>query len=89
MKKKTECVLSAKRPVISLRELGYDFAHVISDLVDNSRETGATPADIRVIFEGKDTFASGPFKCNHSGPPYPCKKIYEGKYLLHPALRIN
>jgi len=40
----------------SLRDLGYDFASAVADLVDNSIEAGATVIAIDVEFEGNDSW---------------------------------
>ena len=40
----------------SLRDLGYDFASAVADLVDNSIEAGSTVIAIDVEFEGDDSW---------------------------------
>jgi hypothetical protein len=40
----------------SLRDLGYEFASAVADLVDNSIEAGATVIAIDVEFEGDDSW---------------------------------
>ena len=37
-----EVIPAAKRLIKSLRDLGYDFAQAVADVVDNSIEAGAT-----------------------------------------------
>ena len=49
-----EVIPSAKRLMKSLRDLGYDFAAAIADLVDNSIAAGATLVAIDVEFYGDD-----------------------------------
>jgi hypothetical protein len=44
-----EVIPSAKRLVLSMRDLGYDFSQAVSDLVDNSIEAGADT--VRIDFE--------------------------------------
>ncbi len=50
-----ELIPSADRVVTSLRDLGYDFAQAVADVVDNSISAGASEIDINVIFEGDDS----------------------------------
>lgn len=47
-----EVVPSARRLIRSLRNMGYDFAAAVADLVDNSIEAGATKVWIDVEFKG-------------------------------------
>src|SRR5581483_5060272 len=51
-----ELVPSARRLINSLRDLGYDFAQAVADLVDNSIEAGASRVNIDVEFEGDDSW---------------------------------
>jgi Histidine kinase-, DNA gyrase B-, and HSP90-like ATPase len=51
-----ELVPSARRLIKSLRDLGYDFAQAVADLVDNSIEAGASRVNIDVEFEGDDSW---------------------------------
>lgn len=51
-----ELIPSAKRLMKSLRDLGYDFAAAIADLVDNSIEAGATLVAIDVEFDGDNSW---------------------------------
>jgi hypothetical protein len=37
-----EVIPSARRLITSLRDMGYDFAAAVADLVDNSVEAGAS-----------------------------------------------
>jgi len=46
---------SAKRLILSLRELGYDFSTAIAELVDNSIAAKATKVYIDAKFLGKDS----------------------------------
>ena len=50
-----ELIPSADRVVTSLRDLGYDFAQAVADVVDNSISAGASEIDINVTFEGDDS----------------------------------
>ena len=51
-----ELIPSAKRLVLSLRDLGYDFKHAVADLVDNSVAAGASRVDIQMHFDGSDSW---------------------------------
>ncbi len=51
-----EIVPSAKRLMKSLRDMGYDFAQAIADVVDNSIESGASLVAIDVEFDGDDSW---------------------------------
>jgi hypothetical protein len=46
---------SASRLTASLRDIGYDFAPAVADIVDNSVAAGATRVDIEVEFDGPDS----------------------------------
>jgi len=51
-----EVIPSAKRLIKSLRDMGYDFAQAVADVVDNSIEAGATTVAIDVEFEADDSW---------------------------------
>lgn len=51
-----EVIPAAKRLVGSLRDMGYEFATAVADLVDNSIEAGATVVTIDIEFEGEDSW---------------------------------
>lgn len=51
-----EVIPDAKRLIHSLRDMGYDFAAAVSDLVDNSIEAGATLVAIDIEFAGDDSW---------------------------------
>jgi hypothetical protein len=51
-----EVLPSAKRLITSLRDMGYDFAQAVADVVDNSVEAGATLVSIDVEFDGDDSW---------------------------------
>src|SRR3954468_280535 len=51
-----ELIPSAKRLIRSLRDMGYDFAQAVADVVDNSIEAGASLVAIDVEFDGDDSF---------------------------------
>lgn len=51
-----EVIPSAKRLITSLRDMGYDFAQAVADVVDNSLEAGATVVSIDVEFDGDDSW---------------------------------
>jgi hypothetical protein len=53
---RNELIPSARRMINSLRDLGYDFASAVADLVDNSIEAGATVIAIDVEFDGDDSW---------------------------------
>lgn len=56
MPKNNELIPSARRLVGSLRDIGYEFAPAVADLVDNSIEAGATQVDVWVEFEGDESW---------------------------------
>jgi hypothetical protein len=51
-----EVIPSARRLVLSLRDVGYDFVHAVADLVDNSITAGASLVDIDLHFDGRDSW---------------------------------
>lgn len=51
-----ELIPSAKRLIHSLRDLGYEFAPAVADLVDNSIEAGASKVDIQIQFAGENSW---------------------------------
>ena len=51
-----ELIPSAKRLIKSLRDMGYDFAQAVADVVDNSIEAGATLVAVDVEFDGDDSW---------------------------------
>jgi hypothetical protein len=51
-----EMIPSAKRPIKSLRDMGYDFSQAVADIVDNSTEAKATVVLIDVEFDGDDSW---------------------------------
>ncbi|WKZ15499.1 MAG: ATP-binding protein [Candidatus Jettenia caeni] len=51
-----EVIPSARRLIKSLRDMGYDFASAVADLVDNSIEAGATLVAIDIEFDGDDSW---------------------------------
>jgi hypothetical protein len=51
-----ELVPSAKRLIKSLRDLGYDFAQAVADIVDNSIEAKASRIAIDLEFDGDDSW---------------------------------
>ncbi|WP_435007956.1 ATP-binding protein [Tundrisphaera lichenicola] len=53
---KNELIPSARRLIHSLRDMGYEFASAVADLVDNSIEAGATFVAIDVEFDGDDSW---------------------------------
>lgn len=54
--KKYELIPSARRMITSLRDMGYDFASAVADIVDNSIEARATKVDIGVHFDGDESW---------------------------------
>src|SRR6266550_8733388 len=46
----------ARRLITSLRDMGYDFAAAVADVVDNSIEAGASLVAIDVEFDGDDSW---------------------------------
>lgn len=55
-KKTVEVIPSAKRLILSLRDVGYDFVHAVADLVDNSIAAGASEVDIDLRFDGHESW---------------------------------
>jgi len=51
-----EVIPAAGRLMISLRDMGYEFATAVADLVDNSIEAGATHVAIDIEFEGENSW---------------------------------
>jgi hypothetical protein len=51
-----EVIPSARRLITSLRDMGYDFAAAIADIVDNSIEARATLVAIDIEFDGDDSW---------------------------------
>ncbi|MDX1968396.1 MAG: ATP-binding protein, partial [Planctomycetaceae bacterium] len=51
-----EVIPSARRLIKSLRDMGYDFAQAIADVVDNSIEAHATTVAIDIEFDGDDSW---------------------------------
>lgn len=51
-----QVIPSAKRLITSLRDMGYDFAQAVADVVDNSIEAGASLVAIDIEFDGDDSW---------------------------------
>jgi DNA topoisomerase VI subunit B len=51
-----EVIPSAKRLINTLRSLGYEFPTAVAELVDNSIEAKATEVDIKVEFDGENSW---------------------------------
>lgn len=51
-----ELIPSARRLITSLRDMGYDFAAAVADVVDNSIEARATKIDVDVHFDGDESW---------------------------------
>jgi hypothetical protein len=51
-----EMIPSAKRLIKSLRDMGYDFAQAVADVIDNSIEAKASLVAIDVEFDGDDSW---------------------------------
>jgi hypothetical protein len=49
---------SAARLTESLRDIGYDFAAAVADIVDNSIMAGASNVDVHIEFEGEDSYVA-------------------------------
>lgn len=47
---------SARRLTGSLRDIGYDFAAALADVVDNSITANATAVDIEIVFDGLTSY---------------------------------
>lgn len=55
-RKTAEVLPAANRLIHSLRDLGYQVAEAVADLVDNSIAAGAHRVDISVHFDGQDSW---------------------------------
>lgn len=53
--KSFELIPSARRLITSLRDMGYDFAAAVADVIDNSIEAKATRIAVDVHFDGDDS----------------------------------
>lgn len=53
-----EVVPSAQRLVNSLRDVGYDFATAVADLIDNSIEAKANTVWVDVVWEGERSYVT-------------------------------
>lgn len=51
-----QVIPSAKRLIQSLRDMGYDFAQAVADVVDNSIEARARTVAIDIEFDGDDSW---------------------------------
>jgi DNA topoisomerase VI subunit B len=51
-----ELIPSAKRLIMSLRDMGYDFSQAVADIVDNSIEAHSTVVAIDIEFDGDDSW---------------------------------
>ena len=51
-----ELIPAAGRLIGSLRDMGYEFATAVADLVDNSIEAGASIVSVDIEFEGGDSW---------------------------------
>lgn len=51
-----EVIPSARRLIRSLRDMGYDFAQAVADVVDNSIEADASLVAIDIEFDGDDSW---------------------------------
>ena len=51
-----ELIPSAKRLIRSLRDVGYEFVDAVADIVDNAVEAEATLIDIKLKFDGEDSY---------------------------------
>jgi hypothetical protein len=49
---------SARRLTGSLRDIGYDFAAALADIVDNSIAAGASEVDVNIVFEGLSSYVA-------------------------------
>src|SRR4051794_34034787 len=58
MPRKATVIPSAARLMTSLRDIGYDTATAVADLVDNSIDAGATVVEISVCRKGEQSFIS-------------------------------
>jgi hypothetical protein len=53
---RVELIPSAKRLIHSLRDIGYEFVDAVADIVDNAVEAKATLIDIRLKFDGEESY---------------------------------
>ncbi len=55
-RRRTQVIPSARRLIKSLRDLGYDLATAVADLVDNSIAAGATNISVETCFDGDESW---------------------------------
>ncbi|MBK8949567.1 MAG: hypothetical protein IPM68_12110 [Flavobacteriales bacterium] len=60
MSKPEQSIPSARRLIGSLRDMGYEFATAVADLVDNCIEAGANQVDIQAEWDGDSSWVSMP-----------------------------
>lgn len=53
-----EVIPSAQRLVKSLRDVGYEFATAVADLIDNSVEAKANTVWIDVVWDGESSYVT-------------------------------
>lgn len=58
MSKPEESIPSARRLINSLRDMGYEFATAVADLVDNCIEAGANQVDIDIEWNGDESWVT-------------------------------
>lgn len=51
-----EVTPSARRLIGSLRDIGYDFATAVADLVDNSISAGSDTVEVDLVFDGANSY---------------------------------
>lgn len=51
-----DIVPSARRLILNMRDVGYDFVHAVADVVDNSVVAGAANVLIDLEFDGPDSW---------------------------------
>lgn len=51
-----EIIPSAKRVITSLRDMGYDFAQAVADVIDNAIEAKASVISVDVEFDGDESW---------------------------------
>jgi len=56
MTRRVQSIPSARRLITSLRDLGYGLTDAVAEIVDNSIEAGSNFIQVRIVFQGEDSY---------------------------------
>jgi hypothetical protein len=56
MTNRISSIPSARRLITSLRDLGYGLTDAVAEIVDNSIEAGANFVQLKIVFDGEDSY---------------------------------